>query len=250
MHNEQQNDIAVIEQYLFNQMPADQAKEVEKRLANDPTFAELAQDMGMIWMASHQLKQKKQLFVNKTGDPQVKVVAIQQPKVLNWNYAAAAVIAVFLAATAIFWGVQHAYQVNTDELFTAYYAPHAESTSRNIENVDPSSSLSKGLKLYSEKKYEPALEMFDMALELAPNDERALFFWGITQIELGNRANALKHFQQYQPQFEFYQEEALWYMALLAIEANDLSTARGYLDRIHATPELLSKAKQLKEKIK
>ena len=137
----------------------------------------------------------------------------------------AAVAAVLLLLLMLPWLIDGDAQ-SPDELYAAYFEHHLISLAQR-DAVDP--NLLTLEKLYNDKNYQDALDLFETYLNgsIASN---LLLGAGISYLETGQPEKARPLFNQIIDSKDFnYADQARWYGALAALKLNDATSAKSFL---------------------
>ena len=153
--------------------------------------------------------------------------------VIRWSVlAAAAMIAALVVIKSL-----NQYE-RPDNLYQEYYKPlnAYTSTTRNSANiVEP---FSGAVDLYKQGQYRLAAVEFSNLLLEDSNNTAALFFSGITQLELGNYKQAIGSLNEVVSKNGDFKKESQWYLGLAYLKIgetqktlvylNELAKSRGY----------------------
>jgi tetratricopeptide (TPR) repeat protein len=118
--------------------------------------------------------------------------------------------------------------ITKDSIFEEYYAiMEFDFTSRSVneDNVDP--NLISGIRSYIDHDFQLSkLRLQEYINAGSGNDQTAIFFLGLCQIELGNYPDAEFNFKRVaEGEFSYYREHSKWYLALTYLKMNHLDEA-------------------------
>lgn len=140
-------------------------------------------------------------------------------RILPWlgALAAAAILLLLLIRTP-----------DNQSLYPDYYQPYE--LSLNLRDTSPNADQTQALRQYREGNYAAALPLFERLAASEPQQSQYQMAIAICQIELGQTAAAQSRLQQlYDSGDPFLVDEAAWYLGLMALKAEDLSTVQSYL---------------------
>lgn len=149
-----------------------------------------------------------------------------------WKIAVAACVVLVLGV--VFWQF-NVPDSNTQDIYNEAFSPL--SSKMYIERTN-SDNFTKALDLYDKKAYTKAKPLFDEVLSGNPDSVIVNLYSGINNLTLGNLPEAEKQLdivvQSKNPNFL---QAAEWYLALLALRANDKDTALQRLEAIRNSPK-------------
>lgn len=147
--------------------------------------------------------------------------------------------------------------INAQDLYANAYEPYAIST--NIRSIDDATStvFQEGQKKYQLGEYQSAITLFSSALaadSLAREDAIALHFYkGVAHLGNGELDLAQQELETaLATSNHIYVQQTYWYLALIALKNDDLTTAKARLNQTistAATGKYNVKAKELLKKL-
>ena len=162
---------------------------------------------------------------------------------------AVAVIAVLLIpAYMVFMGGS----ANHEQLFAENFAPYPDviSSSRG-ESDEPLDGLLEAMQSYENKNYSGALIHFNDFLNTNPTYYDALFYRGVTNLQLGNIEQAASDLESVMDNNRTLENQAKWYLALLHLKKGEVSEASEVLKEIEAgNGQYSDRAKSILKKLK
>jgi tetratricopeptide (TPR) repeat protein len=223
------DNMEYIEQYFAGLLEPAAVRAFEKKLAEEPSFAEevafyvAALQAAKDEAASPKKKRFKEIYTQQTTAKK------PTPMRVLWPYAAAAAaIAGIIVCWMLFMkpvSVQHLAQQYIDKNFTTL---GVTMSSREDE-------LQKGLSLYNEGRFPQALEQFQKLLNLDSADFTAKKYAGITALRLTQYDKAVHYFELLRHQTGLYANPGAFLQATTLLKRNqpgDKLTARRLLEEV------------------
>jgi tetratricopeptide (TPR) repeat protein len=175
---------------------------------------------------------KAEVSYSRADDSAFKNKAIQVPamkRIYIWSATAAACL---LIAFLVRWWVDAG--PNNERLFAKYHESPEELRGFNTRNPDAEISLEfeRARTYYNSGSYEEAYSIFHQLAVADPGFPEAAFYSGIAQFEAGHYEASIDKFESVIKNFDLYDIEAKWYIALAYIKINTLSKAVPYLNDI------------------
>ena len=224
-----------IDDFFKGQLDAEQAELFEKRVMEDPDFAD---ELAFYLSSVHTLRQGasqdkknhfRELYRNKSGS--------EQRTVRLWPYmSAAAAIILILVGVALFYPNRSA-----DDIAQSYIDKNLSTLSVMMSSIED--SVQRGVRLYNENKFNEALQTFERILSNDPREYKVMEYAGIVSLRLENYDKALAHFEQLSRAPDLYANSGNFYQSLTLMKRNqpgDLRQAKALLTRIvdeHAAHE-------------
>ena len=168
-------------------------------------FRDMVQEESAVYKASRKGQKARKIFVRASA-------------------AAASIILV--AATFFLFAIHGNREVSTVKVFSENYSPyHSGLVSRSgSENVDE--LYAQAIRQYSAMQYRSASAGFDKFLLNNPDNNGALFFSGMTNMELKNYEKAAIQFERIIINANsLYIQQAEWYRGLSLLAVNDRKSA-------------------------
>lgn len=219
--------------YLRGELDDNEQAVIEKRLQEDPGFQKMKDDLlraqAAVWQEGR--KQESEKLKNLYRNQQQPA----QTRPMFMRYAAAAAIVILAGILAVFLLQKPS---DPQALFAdAYTLPTApeqlaiiDSDSMQIESLRREAFAN-----YNERKFKQAQAQFQSLLQLGATDDpdELRFFLGISQLEQGKSADAIKTFSQMTTNVE----AAQWYIALAHLKTGDTESLKTTLKAIIDDPE-------------
>ena len=117
-------------------------------------------------------------------------------------------------------------------LFNKYFEAYPDETDRNLKNED---SFFFAMDKYNQKKFYDALDLFNRILKFHYSTRRISdiqFYSAICNIELGKYKKAHNNLSVIADNYNHYQSQAKWYLALLYLKKNRKAEAKILLNKI------------------
>jgi tetratricopeptide (TPR) repeat protein len=223
------DNLDYIDGHFKNERIPEQEQEFEKRMAEDPGFAE---DVAF-YISAHNIVQKewrterKKTFREIYDRDRDKIKAPVRPL---WTYlAAAATVAALIVGLYLFFkpgtgGRELADQYIQEQLKTL-----------GITMSSREDALQTGLRLYNEAKFSEALQQFESIVKADTSYFTAKKYTGFVYLRLGQYDKAITVFTQLQQYTSLYANPATFYLALTLMERNsagDTTQAKKLLQQV------------------
>lgn len=183
--------------------------------------------------------------------PASETVVRKLPSRRPWLQWAAAASIVALAAVSI-WYFQ---ETNKHDRVIAegYNTPDAEIIRPRGGAVAPpvQSPLDLAMEAYDQAAYNRSAELFAAIAASDPQNEDALYYGGLSELENGDTAAAIQLFERTLAIGRKYPEEALFHLAVSHLSRHEVAAATAYLERLAADENGLyySRAKNMLEQL-
>ncbi|HEY4289279.1 MAG TPA: tetratricopeptide repeat protein [Puia sp.] len=226
-----------IDHYFERQPSSEEARQFEKRVREDPEFADnvayyLSTRIALKEMqAGEKEKQFREIYDQMVSQSN-HVAAPAKTRLMNTRIwlsalAAAALIAVVVFCWSLFGGSGRG-----PELAGRYISQNLEEMSVQMGKTD---SIQTGLILYNERKYPEALRQFEAILRSDSTNRSALLNAGIVSLKMGDYDKALSFFKNLAVRTDPHLSPALFYQALTLMKRNrsgDTALAKQLLRQI------------------
>jgi tetratricopeptide (TPR) repeat protein len=213
-----------IDDFFKGELNADQIKSFEKRVTEDPDFAD---ELAFYLSSVHTLRQdisrnkkehfKSLLFNNRKSE---------STNTRLWPYLSAAA-----ATVLILIGVYIFYPNSSpDDIAQSYIDKNLSTLSVMMNSTEDSAQ--RGVRLYNENKFAEALQTFESILK---NNPTVMEYAGIVSLRLENYDNALRHFERLSKATQLYANSGNFYKSLTLMKRNrpgDVQQAKALLTRI------------------
>lgn len=202
-----------IDDYFKGELLPEQAREFEKRIAEEPQFAEeVVFYINTYQVAKAQLvEDKKRRFLKIYQEADTSVSA--RPLKRIWQYAAAAVIVVMLVGGYLF------IQPTRAEKLADNYIQKNLQTLR-VTMGSATSDLQTGLGLYNKTKLQAALKQFEAVIHSDTANYNAKKYAGIVYLRLEQFDKALLYFKQLEKYPGLFANPGKFYQALTLMKRN------------------------------
>jgi len=242
---------ASVEQFLHGDMSQAERENFEQTVLANP---ELAYEVGLSRMIDEALLKDDILDVRKKlldaflekGKKKNKVPLLSLI-VKNYWYAAASLFLIVGLGITLYYSVP--LGKSNDSLFRQYYSAN---DLIDVTRAGDATIVEAAMK-FQERNYSLSSQLFKSILEDDQNNMACWFYYGISNIETGNLAEAEKAFSMIiKDNQSLYVEQAEWYLALNHIKRNQSEKAIVLLYTISANPESKHQkdAARLLEKLK
>ena len=222
------HSLEYIDDYFKGDFSPKEKMEFEKKLAEDPNFA----DDVAFYISTRQVSKDLVIEEKKNNFKRIYAEYNKEAKVIPmrriWSYAAAA--AVFVALT-ISWFL-FMKPPTTTQLADNYINSHLTRFNPNMGSRQD--SVQSGIILYNEGKWAESLSIFEKIVAGKPNDSKALELAGVAALRLGNFDKSIQFFNQLEALPLAYNPGA-FYHALTLMKRNgpgDAAEAKKYLQKV------------------
>jgi tetratricopeptide (TPR) repeat protein len=220
------NDVEqLIERYLSNKMTEPEVKEFQNRLQSKAKFASEYEKT----IAAHQLITEagrlnlKQKLEDFDADTKPEIAA---SKVLPlWIKPVLRIAAVFLVSFGIYQFVFN-QSVTTNDIYNDYFVVYNSPSAIRDSETKTKINWQNASQLYQDKKYSEAIAFFIKAESETPNYQVS-FYKAMSYVSQykPNFDKALQNFETVLKTDNDYQQQALWYKALILLKLNDKENA-------------------------
>src|ERR1700754_3083803 len=224
------DNLDYIDQYFERQPSPEEVAQFEKRVQEDPVFADnvayyLSTRMALKEMhAAEKEREFRELYSQMTGPAKVRRM---NTRIWLSSLAAASLIAAIVLCWSLFNRSGRGPQL-ADE----YISQNLTSLSVKMGKGD---SMQTGLVYYNDRKYPEALVQFENMLRTDSTNVTALLNAGIVSLKMGNYDNALSFFKRLAIHTDPHLSPALFYQALTLMKRNhagDTALAKQFLRQI------------------
>ena len=213
-----EDNLQYIDAYFQQMLNAEQIRQFEQKIAEDPEFA----DEVAFYLAAKQSskaaadQEKKERF-RQLLSQQAPVINIDRGRTVTrvWMYrvsAAAAVIVCLFLAWYFFMG----NSASPQQMAEKYVDENFKTLGVVMGEKD---SIQEGLSLYNDGHYDAALRQFESLARRNTESSSIEKYIGITYLRLNNYDSALQYFQKFQND-TLYANPSLFYQALTLLKRN------------------------------
>ncbi|HTI93292.1 MAG TPA: tetratricopeptide repeat protein [Puia sp.] len=224
------DNLDYIDQYFERQPSPQEAARFEKRVQEDPVFADhvayyLSTRIALKEMqAGEKEKEFRELYSQMGGPAKVRPMN-------NRIWLSALAAASLIAAIVLCWSL-FSRSGRTAHLAEKYISQNLTLLSVKMGRDD---SIQTGLVYYNDRKYPEALLQFENILRTDSTNVTALLNAGIVSLKMGNYDNALSFFERLAARTDPHLSPALFYQALTLMKRNhpgDTALAKQFLRQI------------------
>lgn len=213
----------IINGYFEQRLSDLELKEFERRVVEEPDFAEEVEFRKQLQAAitqNERLKIKSQL---QNFELQREKKSPPKNKNIRW-LAIAASFVVLLGLSKVYFDNR---TVSPNDLYERYYQPFPNVISPVVRGGQDLDELAKAFSLYEAAEYKEALKIFSKY-----SDVNSIFYAGLSEMELNNYAKAIPFFDDVIKQKSTFESYAKWYKALAYIKLNKKDEALKLLQSI------------------
>ena len=225
----EEQDIALIEQYLRGELAAKEAGDVRRRLAEDKAFAELYEDLRYIEKGLQHAELSRALGVIQEAEAAASG-AEPGRTALGWRlWLPIAASATLLVVAAWFFLTK---ATEPEELFAEYFEVYPNVEAPIYRDSSASDSLpTKDLafRRYADDDFEGAIELFE---SIAAPDEGTRFYLGMSYLAKGDAGKAIEVFQNLRGEAVDYKTQIDWFLALAFTKQGEIENARKLLEEL------------------
>lgn len=226
-----QDSLGYIDAYFQGVQRPEATTEFEKRITEDPAFAEeVAFYLSAITALKDELaERKKSRFreIYTRHDPDF--VPNKKPVQRLWPYMAAAAM---IAGAIVCWYL-FIKPASPQQLADNYISQNFETLGVTMSNRED--ELQKGLRYYNEGHLKEALQRFEKLITLDSTDFAAKKYAGITSLRLQQYDKAIHYFKLLEDQPNLYANPGAFLQATTLLKRNlpgDKQTARALLEKV------------------
>jgi tetratricopeptide (TPR) repeat protein len=226
---------ATIEQYLANEMTPSERISFEQELKLNPELAKelkLSQTIDSALMRDDIIDIRQKLIATMHAGREVKTeVPVVKMQTRRWWYVAASLVAFIAVATTLYMQIPRS--ISNDSLFTEYY------NSENIvDQTRSNQNIVEAVVRFQQKDFRTASALFKRILDTDNSNMAVWFYYGISNIEIGNYDNSIKAFTEIINQNDnLYIEHAEWYRGLCYLKNNQKAKAIRQFDIVASNPD-------------
>jgi len=226
--------IEKIEKYLDRELKAEDIRNIEDQMKNDPDFAkevQLNKELSQAIMEKDvmNLRRSMQSIHEKHNNRRKlagKVIKLFEEKTYATTSIAAAIVLALVVGALMIFGVQNQPAEN---LFASYYQPDEAvmivRSGSNPEDID----LKEALLAYHEKNYDNAIALLDKQ----NNNILAKYYLGLSYLETDKINNAITTFKAIiDHNNNLFVEQAEWYLALCYVKNDQEAEAKIWFEKI------------------
>ncbi|HFA48531.1 MAG TPA: tetratricopeptide repeat protein, partial [Bacteroidetes bacterium] len=223
-------DQHIVDEYLLGNLSGEELASFEKKLEKEEALQAAVEDRKDLIAAVDalgdiQMKERVRR-IHERATNKTTVVRQIKPRRINFRaYAAAAVALVAIGLSLWIW----LRPPLNERLYADFFEPYSISFSSRGNDADQ--KLSEAGRLYNNGDYINAIPVLEKLLnEEINNKDGVLLATGISYMELGEYENAARIFENIiDKKGSPYYEQGVWYLALVALEENDIDGCKRYL---------------------
>lgn len=199
-------------------------------------------------------KNKIRNFVTSSleGDQNSNISKHNTPAITWYKSTVFKIVGFSVAASIVILFVLQTLILPTDpnELFETNYKPYQAITTIT-RGSETEMMNNQALMNYRQGNYEIAALEFDLLVSKDPQDIAALFFGGLSNIELGNYTKAIDLLSKVKAKNLDYTIEARWYIGLISLKTGDVEGAYQEFEALSKNPGFYQKtSKNILRKLK
>lgn len=212
--NISEEELSLIESYLFNNLPPHEQASFSSRLLNDTDLQAKVEEIRLLMLGVNEavLQDKLNAFHHELpahvkNRPPSKITLLNR-----WLVAAAVIIVIAVGS----WLLLNR-STTEEKIFTAYYKPDpgmitAMSTSDNY-------TFDRAMIDYKTGNYDSAIKAWESLLALEPGNDTLNYFIGSSYLALNKNEKAIPHLQKViTVSNSYFLKDAYWYLGLLLLK--------------------------------
>lgn len=218
-----------IEKYIKGALSGDDLEAFESEMQNDASLAEKVDNHRQLLKGleiGFNLELKSMLQKEEAKFKQAPVKEPKRTKSFYILFGMAAAVSVLIVSVFVLQN----RNLSNEQLFAQYYEtyPNVEQpVSRSEKNVENPYAL------YESGAYEKALLMFEDIIDEHSEDQAALFYAGISSMEMHNAEAAITYLNNsIDANQKKYTRPAYWYLALAYLDNGQPENAKNTLDNL------------------
>ncbi|MBA4316804.1 MAG: hypothetical protein C0412_00235 [Flavobacterium sp.] len=215
----------LFENYLSNELSAEEKTNFEKQLSEDPELAsafEVYKELNLHLENKFGNEQELKAFKKNLKSISKEHFKTKKPKVVAfkpWQYAIAASI-VILVGLFVFQNINPSFEdYNNPEMATF------------IERGDVNENLKLAQDAFNSKKYKTAIPYFEAILKVNKSPE-IQYFYSVSLLEDNQFQKAEANLSELKSGNSIYKNKATWYLALSKLKQKDYDSCKAILQTI------------------
>ncbi len=227
---EKERDLERIEQYLNDQLSAEERTAVEHRLSEDKDFLALKEDFvalkeGIEQAGRNALRHTMDSWEKDLGnpleEPQGEQRSLGPSLIMRW---AAVFLVGVVSVVAWYFGANQSHK----RLYNNYFEVYANVVLPNTRSNETLTKEEQAFLAYDNEDYERAVQLFNQILE-AEQKEYVLFYSAQAHMVLNEHAEAIKYLQDVLRRQGLLVSQARWYLALCYLHTKETEKAKEQL---------------------
>jgi tetratricopeptide (TPR) repeat protein len=221
----EEQDIALIDQYLNGELAENEDIAFRQRLADDKDFAQLFEDVRYLQKGLERAELEKAWKVIQETEVSIDDTAPTRATTFRWKVW----VPVAASATLIAVAVWFLLLTNTtpQKLYAAYFEvyPNVEAPIYRDSSAQADSLTAKDMafRRYADEDYDMAIELFE---SIQKPDEGTLFYLGMSYLAKGEAAKAAAIWEPLSKEAEDYKTQVQWYLALAWLKLDEDEKAK------------------------
>ncbi len=226
----EEQDIALIDQYLNGELSEAEAEAFRRRLADEKDFAQLYEEMKHIQKGlEHAALEQAWEFLKQT-EAEIAGNDISVAAGSKWKtWVPVAATATLLLVAAWFFFLK---STEPNDLYAQYFEvyPNVEAPIyRDSSAKDSLTAKDLGFRYYADQDYGMAIEIFE---SIAEPDEGTLFYLGMSYLANNNPQQAAAIWEPLSKEALDYKTQIQWYLALAWLKLDEVEKAKEVLGEL------------------
>ncbi|MDH5397833.1 MAG: tetratricopeptide repeat protein [Cyclobacteriaceae bacterium] len=228
----QEKDIALIENYLAGKLTGEEANAFRQRLEEDGAFRALFEETKLL-ISGIQYSARKELLQG-LRDLEATLPEVEVTKGFTlaptWYYGIAAAVLMLVASVFL---IPRFIKDSPEALYTAWYAPYPNIIAPITRGSEEEDAPSAGYRQYDLENYDAAIDAFKTTLDQG-DDEYVLFYLAVACMSADRHDEAVIYFEQYLQQYTTLTNQAMWYQAMAYMKLKQVEKALPLLEKLVA----------------
>lgn len=224
------NDIDLIEHYLDGSLSDTERLAFEERVSREAELRAQVEEMTLIREGIMRASRKEVLKSLK--ELEATLPEVETPVIALWRNTwlqVAAGISLLAVCAYLLWPRPQ----EPTQLFAEYFEPYPNIIMPTVRGVVENDSTVKAqaFRAYDQNDYELAIQLFE---KLSTQDEAVLLYLGNSYLASGQPEKALLLFEKVLNNYDVFDEQAEWYVAVSYLKLEEREKARAALQKVVA----------------
>lgn len=224
-----QENLEIVDRYLEGSLSEQERTAFEERLLHDQILQQQVTDMKLMRAGIKQASRNAALQKLKVLEETLP--AVNQNRLNIWynTWLQAAAVLLIGLLVYIFWPVS----VDEQELFATHFEVYPNIIMPTVrgEVINDSTIKALAFSAYDQKKYEEAAALFS---SIDQKDATVLFYLGNCYLASNQAERALPLFEKVLNEYEVFDEQAEWYIAVSYLKLEERERAKQALEKVVA----------------
>lgn len=240
------NDLDLIEHYLDGSLSETERLAFEERVSGDAELRAQVEEMRLIREGI--VRASRKVVLKSLQELEATLPAVETPVIPLWRKTwlqVAAGISLLALCVYLLWPRTQ----EPAQLFAEYFEPYPNIIMPTVRGVIENDSTAKaqGFRAYDQQNYAEAIRLFEAVQQ---KDEGVFLYLGNSYLANGQPEKALPLFEKVLNNYDVFDEQAEWYVAVSYLKLEEREKAREALQKVVARESSYkSKAQLILEKL-